>query len=82
MNKIIRILLPAVLFGFMACAEEDDPDVYDPNHDQGLQPVISSMDPADSTYAGVGTITITGDHFTPKTPYGEYNQVFFDDLKA
>lgn len=74
--------MPAVLLAFMACAEEDDPDVYDPNHEPGPQPVISSMDPADSSYAGVGTITITGEHFTPITPYGEYNQVFFDALKA
>ena len=40
------------------------------------------MTPAGETLAGVGTITITGNHFVPIEPYNDNNLVVFDNIIA
>ena len=64
------------------CKKEPESSLYDPNYKSGPQPVINSMNPPDSSFAGVGTIDLLGQHFVPKKPYNDNNQVYFDKVLA
>jgi len=63
----IKNILTAVLITtlFISC-DPDYPDtLFDPDYRGNPAPVISSVDPAESSLAGVGIITITGNNFSP-----------------
>ncbi len=64
------------------CKKEAEPSLYDPNYVSGPQPVIERMEPADSAYAGVGTIKVFGKNFVPNKPYNDFNQLYFDNIMA
>lgn len=74
--ELLLILLIAVIFG---CGEEPAPSLFDPNEQSKPTPVISSMIPPDSTFAGAGELVINGDNFS--SVIGE-NLVFFDEVLA
>ncbi len=76
----IKVFISGLLL--MACAEEETPSLYDPDWQSAPQPVIQEMEPAESSYAGVGNIHIYGQHFSSRQPYNAYNLVFFDNVRA
>lgn len=83
MKKILLFsMILSIGFFMVSCSEEEEPSLYDPDYESNPQPVISAMDPPDSTLAGVGQMTITGQHFMPVQPYNEHNQLYFDAVKA
>ncbi len=65
---------------FWACNEDPTPSLYQPETFNTLAaPVIASIDPAGEAFAGLGTITISGQNFSAvKTD----NTVYFDDIKG
>lgn len=87
MNKktsitLISVLLFSVATWFTGCNESVEPSLYPPDRESAPQPVIHALLPPDSTFAGVGTMTIQGENFYPKQPYNDYNQVWFNKVKA
>ncbi|MFQ5604911.1 MAG: IPT/TIG domain-containing protein [bacterium] len=82
MLKKIRPLLIILLFWgiqFQNCAEEPAPSLFDPNEQGKPTPVITSIVPADSAFAGVGQVVINGENFST-TP--AENLVFFNEVRA
>ncbi len=63
----IKIIITAVLVAalFISC-DQDYPDtLFDPDYTGNPAPVVNTVDPADSSLAGVGIITISGSNFSP-----------------
>jgi len=75
MHIIVLLLIALVL----SCSEEPTDSLYNPDRDPGTAPVISNILPEDSALAGVGTLTITGNGFSP---VAAENFVIFDDIVA
>jgi len=74
------ITIVAVSLVFLIGCENDYPDsLYDPNEPIGETPEIASISPPDSTLAGVGEVTITGNNFSPDPGR---NIVFFNAKSA
>ena len=61
------ISLSAGLLGqlFPACEKNpSSPSLYDPNYTGGPAPLLMSISPQDSAFAGVDTLTVTGQNFS------------------
>lgn len=71
------LLLVVILFAgiWTGCKEDPPASLYDPNYVGGPQPVVSGITPATGALAGVTTLTINGQNFSP---VGDNNLVFFD----
>lgn len=67
-------LFPVALVG---CEEEGD-SLFDPNFEEGTPPVVESITPADSAFAG-DTLTITGQNFVAEV---NDNFVYFKGTEA
>ncbi|MFQ5772484.1 MAG: IPT/TIG domain-containing protein, partial [bacterium] len=50
---------------FSGCENKEPNTVWYPNPDEKPQPVIQSVEPAVSAYAGIQVITLTGQNFSP-----------------
>jgi len=61
------------------CSDIQEIDIYDPTDTGGATPVITSVSPSGSAFAGFGNITINGTNFSAVA--GE-NVVLFDGVKA
>ncbi len=63
----VKIIITAVLVAalFISCDQDYPDSLFDPDYTGKPAPVISSVDPADSSLAGVGIITISGSNFSP-----------------
>jgi hypothetical protein len=75
-------LLPWVVFlaaFILGCESDTTPSLFDPNAPKRPNPVISSIQPADSALAGVGELTIKGQNFSAKP---EENIVLFNTTPA
>lgn len=72
----VAIILAAL---FSGCEDDPTPSLFDPNAQLGPDPIISSIQPADSALAGVGELTITGQNFSTKP---EENLVYFNAVPA
>ncbi|MFQ6607998.1 MAG: IPT/TIG domain-containing protein [Fidelibacterota bacterium] len=76
-NPLLRIV---ILLSIFSCENTQYPDdIWDPDAEPLPDPVISSVLPADSTYAGIGIVTITGENFSETL---EDNIVFFNGIKG
>ncbi len=75
--KVFGIILTALLLLIsFACQEPDYPDsIYDPNAEVLPNPVITSVDPPDKVFSGIGIVTITGQNFHTRN---DYNLVYFN----
>lgn len=83
MKKVIygfnALLLGAIIILFFTGCETDyPPSLYDPDDQGKPNPIIISVEPAEGVYAGIDTITITGENFSPVI---EENFVYFDGNK-
>lgn len=63
----------------LSCENDYPPSLYDPNAQSKPQPVVESVIPPDSAFAGVGQIVIQGRNFSPRP---EENLVFFNGTRA
>ena len=73
----IILAFALVLICFIGCEPDYPPSIYDPNDEGGPTPVITSINPPDSTYgliAPTKIVEITGQHFSDVI---EYNLVYF-----
>lgn len=63
---VIRSALAGMVFAmFMtACDEEPHPSLFNPDEVGKPQPVVTAVQPPDSTFGGVGEITIQGQNFS------------------
>jgi len=62
----------------LSCKDNQYPEsIWDPNEQSAPTPVVTSVLPQDSTYAGVGVVTITGENFSPNA---EENIVYFSGV--
>jgi hypothetical protein len=69
-----------IILFFQFCAEEPTPSLYDPNYKAKVSdPVISGIEPASGTFAGIGEITISGSNFSENMAQ---NHVYFNGLKG
>lgn len=76
---VLLLILPSVFY-FTQCAEDPTPSLYDPNAKPSQpNPVISSVEPAEGTYSGIGEVTITGQNFSSNM---ENIHVYFDGEKG
>jgi hypothetical protein len=77
MLKTAALLLGVVFLAafILGCENDTTPSLFDPNAPKRPNPVISSIQPADSALAGVGELTIKGQNFSAKT---EENIVLFN----
>lgn len=75
-NQAVALLVGVIsLLVFLAgCENDTTPSLFDPNAPQRPNPIISSIQPADSALAGVGELTIKGQNFSAKP---EENIVLF-----
>ncbi|MBC7185970.1 MAG: IPT/TIG domain-containing protein, partial [Calditrichaeota bacterium] len=61
------------------CEKEKPIGLYDPSASYNPDPVITSIEPADSALAGLVTITINGQNFSPTT---QYDLVYFGQTRV
>ncbi len=62
--KRFNLLLGIAILGLLSCEDPNYPEkIYTDNPDVLPDPVIQSVDPADSAFAGIGILTITGENF-------------------
>ncbi len=73
---LILLLAGLIMVG---CETEKPASLYNPNSVYNPDPVITAVEPADSALAGIVTIKIMGQHFSPVK---EYNFVYFGKTKA
>ena len=72
-----RILLGFSIF-ILSCEEPDAPDsVWDENDQGGSAPIVSSVEPAQGAFAGIDTLTITGQYFSDNI---SENLVYFNGM--
>lgn len=83
MNLVNRSIYVFLVLNFIftwSCENPNYPDdIWDPNSTSELNPAITRVEPADSSYSGVGEVTIYGTNFNPDS---SKNQVFFNSEKA
>lgn len=73
---LVPLLCAIIVLAFLAgCANDTTPSLFDPNAPKRPNPIISSIQPADSALAGVGELTIKGQNFSAKP---EENLVLFN----
>lgn len=78
--KVIPAVLLLMVAFFAGCAEDPSPVLWDdPTYKGGAAPVISAITPADSAFAVVDEITITGTNFLPDTTQ---TSVYFNNKKV
>lgn len=76
MKRMSIFLFIGVLVGLFSCEEPNYPDnIYDENVEGLPDPVISSVSPDDSAFAGIGILTITGENFSTAN---DRNLVYFN----
>ncbi len=80
-KMILKTLSVMAVFviGFTGCETKPDPSAYDPNFKGDATPVITALTPASEGFAGVTTVTITGQNFSPVP---SQNIVQFDTYTA
>jgi len=88
-KKYLQYSLPSTLlaaFVFVlvlalpGCNEKNNVEpLYNPSFSNILAPVITSVSPADSAFAGVDELTITGSNFAVSA---DSMDVYFDNVKA
>ena len=72
-----KILLVFFIF-FFSCEEPDAPDsIWDGNDQGGTTPIVSGVEPSQGAFAGIDTIMITGQHFSPDV---SENLVYFNGM--
>ena len=72
-----RILLGFFIF-FFSCEEPDAPDsIWDGNDQGGTTPIVNGVEPSQGAFAGIDTIVITGQHFSPDV---SENLVYFNGI--
>ena len=72
-----KILLGVSIF-FFSCGEPDAPDsIWDGNDQGGATPIVNGVEPSQGAFAGIDTIMITGQHFSP---YAFENLVYFNGM--
>jgi hypothetical protein len=83
MNILFRMLFPTLLILsllIMSCEKPDAPSLYDYDYQSPRpQPQITSVDPPEWWFAGVGTITITGSNFSSNI---DENFVYFNAARG
>jgi len=63
---------------FFSCEEPDAPDsIWDGNDQGGATPIVSGVEPSQGAFAGIDTIMITGQHFSPDV---SENLVYFNGM--
>lgn len=81
MNRLHGLILLLLLFCMitMGCESEKAQKLYDPDSVYNPDPVITAIEPADSALAGIVTIKLIGQNFSPVL---ENNFVHFGKTKA
>ena len=74
--------LDKILLGFsiliFSCEEPDAPDsIWDENDQGGSTPIVDTVEPSQGSFAGIDTIMITGQHFSPDV---SENLVYFNGM--
>lgn len=77
--KGLAVMLLGLGVLLSSCQQEKPESLYNPNYLYNPNPVITAMEPADSALAGIVTIKIIGENFSPIT---ENNFVHFGKTKA
>lgn len=80
-NRVLSLLLAVALMAVVmpGCKEDPPASLYDPNYVSGAQPVVTGITPPTGALAGVTTLTVNGQNFSP-VPGN--NLVFFDKTQA
>jgi hypothetical protein len=81
MNRLHGLIILLLLFCMFSigCEGEKSQKLYDPNSVYNPDPVITAIEPPDSALAGIVTIKLTGQNFSPVL---ENNFVHFGKTKA
>ncbi len=61
---VVAVVLFNVVLSLNGCTKVNSPSLYDPNFKSLAQPVVDSLSPAGSAYAGIDTITVYGKNFS------------------
>ncbi len=77
--KGLAVMLLGLGVLLSGCQQEKPESLYNPNYLYNPNPVITAMEPADSALAGIVTIKIIGENFSP---IKENNFVHFGKTKA
>jgi len=84
MQRVFGLTLFTVIL-IWGCKETPQSSLFNPEtYEESYKdiPVITQIAPAESSLSGVGTVTLTGVHFTPQQPYNVNNQVIFGNVIA
>ncbi len=83
MKDKIKVLITITIFSLFvllqSCTNDYPPSLYNPNEKFKPDPQITAVQPADSAFAGVDTLTITGKNFSA---VAEENDVYFNGQKG
>lgn len=73
------VMLFLALTMYYGCSKDTDPVLYDEYKTAGsADPVVTSVSPANFAFAGLDTLTITGNNFSDSS----HTLVYFDNVKA
>ncbi len=79
-SAVLTIFVFIAIVGLSACNEKNNVEpLYNPTFSNVLAPVITSVSPSDSAFAGIDEITITGSNFALSA---DSMAVFFNNVKA
>lgn len=77
-KRLTAVMMLFVAITFVGC-EKEYPSIWDPDQEYRPNPVISSVEPVEGTFAVIGEVTIRGENFSPVK---EENHVYFDGNRA
>lgn len=79
-SSLLAACVFVLVFFSLGCNEKNNLEpLYNPTFSNTLAPVITSVTPADSAFAGVDELTITGSNFAASA---DLMDVYFDNVKA
>jgi hypothetical protein len=77
-SALLGIGIPVLLVCTFGCEDKQYPEsIWNPDEESAPTPVITSVLPPDSTYSGVGIVTINGENFSSVV---EENIVYFNGV--
>lgn len=75
MRNTIIVGLTILTLCILASCEREYPSIWNPDQEFRPNPIITSVEPPEGTFAVIGTVTVTGENFSPVK---DENCIYFD----
>ena len=75
MRNTVIVGLTILTLCILASCEREYPSIWNPNQEFRPNPIITSVEPPEGTFAVIGTVTVKGENFSPVK---DENYIYFD----